>query len=1052
MSLRQSNLSTTSRIRGSDYLRADSESRCSGLGRQMLRDSMRRIRRLRLPTAVRTSFRRTSESRGSLVRVSRNRATNAIVTDLVDSLMNSGQQSSSDSPSVRESSRETRMPGNIGSPMPSGRVAAGRGVHVSAPDLSRALQLGRRSAHHLAAVERRTLGESACARFRKHLGKSLARRPFRACLFRVPSRITGPDQVEGIVDCEIPRLPSVPLPPLSLAKVRGIRSVINAYVCSTRLEWVSLSFVGVRPAETVPGTPERRQQSPSFSTSDSSRTEDSDSQWPTWVSSTLACVSCNLNVFNVCRFALLSNLYGPSFLVQFSLMSLFVGIPMTGFFLGVGQELSVGALGMWSVCPIFQGVGLGLLFSQVLLGVMQSVPVAWLVTYFRDSLLLPWDGCNPTCRSQVTRGMDVAGPVSHYFHRQIFNKSAPVASTFGGGSAVSHIKFEPGFHLGLQWVAVSREVFFVWGLSGCAVMQMAAHNPKRRRIVLDLLLVTLFVVTPLFLAAFACGSCLHILAQAGFDFIPSSFEEPNMRNFLSQSQRMRELETRANALFTGIVFASSRFSPSSGYTPLRFATEIYPAATVVLGPSLSPFWTMSFYFALVFLGIAVLLVTWRTVLDMLVSIKSVVLRKWIVTVCFVTSFAAFLFSLPFMSEVGIHVLYFLDSCVGCAWWIMVLYALMLLGLLYVRGKPYGAEDIAGSMFPSKQSCLMGVLGGCFALLWTLVLPVALLTTAVVSFWFGTFRQMLYWGDTEWSNNASLSAFDSLTSDSLIAKVFLGSADQRAGKHFYLYWSKGVRQVGGWIQVGPLLLVPVVAAAQIVWYLSCGPTDLFGRIKALYRPPLTFNHGRSRTSRYRQQASAGNLQVELDQQSDHADEDADEVPGANDPPPLYTPPPSYSTATGAMVAKFLRASFRRSVRQVQDIWATATRNLGATSDEPSCSGEQSLGSVASSCTVISSAEFCSAHTVDAATASDKRSSIVMGKGSPLEWERAHDPVAEYESSTVCFSIVPNRCEILRRCKSLRSLRTDSGLFSLRRAQSTENVVSAVSLEIIDSTDA
>ncbi|CAG0926072.1 unnamed protein product, partial [Notodromas monacha] len=99
MSLRQSNLSTTSRIRGSDYLSADSESRCSGFGRQMLRDSMRRIRRLRLPTAVRTSFRRTSESRGSLVRVSRNRATNAIVTDLVDSLMNSGQQSSSDSPS-----------------------------------------------------------------------------------------------------------------------------------------------------------------------------------------------------------------------------------------------------------------------------------------------------------------------------------------------------------------------------------------------------------------------------------------------------------------------------------------------------------------------------------------------------------------------------------------------------------------------------------------------------------------------------------------------------------------------------------------------------------------------------------------------------------------------------------------------------------------------------------------------------------------------------------------------------------------------------------------
>ena len=37
--------------------------------------------------------------------------------------------------------------------------------------------------------------------------------------------------------------------------------------------------------------------------------------------------------------------------------------------------------------------------------------------------------------------------------------------------------------------------------------------------------------------------------------------------------------------------------------------------------------------------------------------------------------------------------------------------------------------------------------------------------------------------------------------------------------------------------------------------------------------------------------------------------------ANDPPPKYTPPPSYSTATGARIARMLRQSFRRSVRCV-----------------------------------------------------------------------------------------------------------------------------------------
>lgn len=35
---------------------------------------------------------------------------------------------------------------------------------------------------------------------------------------------------------------------------------------------------------------------------------------------------------------------------------------------------------------------------------------------------------------------------------------------------------------------------------------------------------------------------------------------------------------------------------------------------------------------------------------------------------------------------------------------------------------------------------------------------------------------------------------------------------------------------------------------------------------------------------------------------------------DDAPPKYTPPPSYTTATGARLAKILRQSIRRSVRR------------------------------------------------------------------------------------------------------------------------------------------
>lgn len=44
---------------------------------------------------------------------------------------------------------------------------------------------------------------------------------------------------------------------------------------------------------------------------------------------------------------------------------------------------------------------------------------------------------------------------------------------------------------------------------------------------------------------------------------------------------------------------------------------------------------------------------------------------------------------------------------------------------------------------------------------------------------------------------------------------------------------------------------------------------------------------------------------------------------DDAPPKYTPPPSYTTATGARLAKILRQSIRRSVRRCVHIYIYRT---------------------------------------------------------------------------------------------------------------------------------
>lgn len=46
--------------------------------------------------------------------------------------------------------------------------------------------------------------------------------------------------------------------------------------------------------------------------------------------------------------------------------------------------------------------------------------------------------------------------------------------------------------------------------------------------------------------------------------------------------------------------------------------------------------------------------------------------------------------------------------------------------------------------------------------------------------------------------------------------------------------------------------------------------------------------------------------------------------SEDPPPKYTPPPSYTTATGARLAKLLRQTLRRSIRRITNALGESTR--------------------------------------------------------------------------------------------------------------------------------
>ena len=135
-------------------------------------------------------------------------------------------------------------------------------------------------------------------------------------------------------------------------------------------------------------------------------------------------------------------------------------------------------------------------------------------------------------------------------------------------------------------------------------------------------------------------------------------------------------------------------------------------------------------------------------------------------------------------------MYFLDTGLGSGWWMMDLYLALLFAVMVVRGKPYGAEQTVTVLFP-KRVCCSAWLGPLLAFTWNVVLPIALLIMAVVTFKTGMVAEMFNWSLTEG----------------------------------YIYLPSWVREIGSMMQVMPLLVIPFVGIIQSCRYFLHGPDNL-----------------------------------------------------------------------------------------------------------------------------------------------------------------------------------------------------------------------------------
>ncbi|KAH8297263.1 hypothetical protein KR044_008884 [Drosophila immigrans] len=439
------------------------------------------------------------------------------------------------------------------------------------------------------------------------------------------------------------------------------------------------------------------------------------------------------------------------------------------------------------------------------------------------------------------------------------------------------------------WTAATQETFLTWGLLGASVIAITSRthaNACKTTLRRDAILMVLLTLLGLGLVALLALCCVQILRQHGYIYVPGSFENPESYTsvYSLRGQTNPQLFSYPPSLvphyssFLGETYRKNNtiLHIESGFQALRFITELFPAVLSLSSDAISWVWAAVAFAMFAGFGLAQLCVMWKPISSAMGNSTSSVLLSCV---------TGLLLSIPFATDMGINILYYVDFLLGGSWFIPIIWAAQIFGVFLIRGRPYNGDDLVNDL----RMC--GSMSAFLALSWNVLLPIGLITLSVIDYKASLSNQFYYW----------------------------------RGKSYFTYAS---RKMGSLIQIGIVLIIPVTAIIQIYRYLTHGPPDILERIQLLYRPQEEGSTPRRPSARQRSAQERRNATSQEQENGQHE--------AQNDAPPKYTPPPSYTTATGARLAKLLRQSIRRSVRRVLGDSSSRTRpilSLDAESPSP-----------------------------------------------------------------------------------------------------------------------
>ncbi|CAC5374384.1 Sodium- and chloride-dependent neutral and basic amino acid transporter B(0+),Sodium- and chloride-dependent taurine transporter,Sodium-dependent noradrenaline transporter,Sodium-dependent proline transporter,Sodium-and chloride-dependent glycine transporter 1,Sodium-dependent neutral amino acid transporter SLC6A17,Sodium- and chloride-dependent GABA transporter ine,Sodium- and chloride-dependent GABA transporter 3,Sodium- and chloride-dependent betaine transporter,Sodium- and chloride-dependent GABA trans len=441
----------------------------------------------------------------------------------------------------------------------------------------------------------------------------------------------------------------------------------------------------------------------------------------------LTCIGYAVGLGNIWRFPYLCyKSGGGAFFIPYIIFLLLCGFPLFFMEVAFGQFSSLSPVTIWRICPLFKGVGMGMVIVSAIVCIYYNVIVAWTIYYLFMSFrsVLPWSHChnswnddrcvdglegtlNKTMLNITSVNLTKVTASEQFWENHVLDITDGIEDS---GS----LRWQLFICLSLAWLCVFLCLFKGVKVLG-KVMHFAAPFPYLVLLVLLIRGLTLpgavegikFYIIPRWekLADFQVwgDAALQIFYSVGMAWggIITMASYNNFHNNAYRDAMLVPIINCGTSIFAGfVIFSVLGFMAHTAGTTVDEVVKQGPGLTFVAYPEavaklpISPLWAVLFFLMLYTIGLdsqtgeaeSSMFGMFETCISSFIDEYPRLLRSKRVLLAAVGCFVEFLLGLPCITQGGIYVLQIMD-------WYCASFSLMMISLIecLVIAWIYGTE-------------------------------------------------------------------------------------------------------------------------------------------------------------------------------------------------------------------------------------------------------------------------------------------------------------------------------------------------------------------------